>query len=251
MKQLFYWLIGDRTARDMVYWLMGDRAGRSLISVWNWLWGMPIESGGKISVEAAQESLYTMQEAVQQLTESVAQMTASYEKAKAKFHSKAQEFQNLQEQAALAQRQGHEDAARLAMGKALLIERVLPSLSAQVSQAEQILTTHRERLLREQQRLETYRMELRNLKDLSEVNEALAAITRLDNSIQVDSARSQFDTAQSAVQRRYLKTNALAELSESPTEKLTADLEKLTLDDEITQRLQQITQPTESKEFLP
>ena len=251
MKQLFYWLIGDRTARDMVYWLMGDRAGRSLISVWNWLWGMPIESGGKISVEAAQESLYTMQESVQRLTEAVAQMAASHEKAKAKLHSKTQEFQSLQEQAALAQQQGHAEAARLAMGKALLIEQVLPSLSAHVSQAEQILTMHRERLLREQQRLETYRMELRNLKDLSEVNDALAAITRLDSSLQVDSARSQFETAQSAVQRRYLKTSALAELSESSAEKLTADLEKLTLDDEITQRLQQLSPTIESLENSP
>lgn len=249
MKQLFYWLIGDRTFRDMVYWLMGDRAGRSMISTWNWLWGLPIESGGKLSVEAAQESLYTMQAAVQHLTEAVAQMTASYQKAKEKYGSKEQEFQSLQKQAALAQQQGQENAARLAMGKALLIEQVLPALSAQVAQAEQILHMQRERLSREQQRLETYRQELRNLKDLSEVNEALVSITRLDSSLQVDSARSQFETAQSAVQRRYLKTNALAELSESPTEKLSADLENLTLDDEITQRLLQIAQPSETKEI--
>ncbi|MBD1913166.1 MULTISPECIES: PspA/IM30 family protein [unclassified Leptolyngbya] len=245
MKQLFYWLLGDKTGRGVVYWLLGDRAAQTLIALWNWLWGIPIESGGKIAVEAAQESLYSMQEAVQQLTESVAKMTASYQRAQQKYNAKQKELEGIQQQALLAQRQNNVEAARLAMGKAILIERLLPILGEQVSQAEQILTTHRERLQREQQRLETYKLEMQNLKDLSEVNEALKTITQINNSLEVTSARSQFEAAQSSIQRRYLRTNALAELSESPTEKLNSDLEKLTLDDEINQRLQQIDSTSE------
>lgn len=240
MKQLFYWLIGEKTGRGVVYWLMGDRAARSLIASWNWLWGIPIESGGKIAVEAAQESLYSMQESVGQLTESVATIAASYQKVQQKHSLKLQEFQVTQKQAVLAQSQGNEEAARLAMGKAILIERLLPALAEQMAQAEQILQMQRERLHREQLRLETYKQEMQNLRDLSEVNEALKAIAQVDGSLSVTSARSQFESAQSAIQQRYLKTNALAELSISPTEALNDDLEKLSLDDEISQRLHQL-----------
>lgn len=240
MKHLFYWLLGDRTGRGVIYWLLGDRAAQTLIAIWNWLWGIPIESGGKIAVEAAQESIYTLQEAVQQLTESVAQMAASYQKAQQKLKSKQVEFEQIQQQAVLAQQQGNESAARLAIGKSIMIERLLPALEAQVAQAAQILEVQRDRLQREQHRLETYKQEMQNLKDLSEVNEALKTITQLDNHIQVTSARSRFEAAQSAIQQRYLKTNAMAELSESSAEKFTADLEKLTLDEEISQRLRQL-----------
>lgn len=249
MKHLFYWLLGDRTGRNVVYWLLGDRAAQTLIATWNWLWGIPIESGGKIAVEAAQESLYTMQEAVQQLTESVAQMTGSYQKAQQKLKSKQQELEQIEQQALVAKQRGNEPAARLAMGKVIMIERLLPALEAQVTQAEQILAAQRDRLLREQHRLETYKQELQNLKDLSEVNEALKAITQLDSNIQVTAARSQFENAQSAIQQRYLKTNALAELSENPTEKLAADLENLTLDEEISYRLGQFQPSSEISEI--
>lgn len=240
MKQLLYWLIGEKTGRGVVYWIMGDRAARTLIAGWNWLWGIPIAPGGKIAVEAAQESLYSMQEAVQQLAESVATIKASYQKVQQKHNAKLQEFNEVQQQAFLAQRQGNEEAARLAMGKAILIERLLPALSEQVAQAEQILQTQLERLQREHHRLETYKQEMQNLRDLSEVNEALKAIAQVDGTLHATSARSQFQSAQSAIQQRYLKTNALAELSVSPTEALSNDLEKLSLDDEISQRLHQL-----------
>ncbi|MGG6293650.1 PspA/IM30 family protein [Leptolyngbya sp. AN02str] len=238
MKPLFYWLLGERTLRGVVYWLLGDRAAQTLIALWNWVWGIPLEAGGKLSVEAAQESLYAMQQAVQQLTESVAQMTASYQRVQQKYSAKQQEFQDIQQQAFLAQQQGHVEAARMAMRKAILIERVLPTLAEQVTQAEQILSAHQDRLRREKQHLETYQLEMQHLKDLSEVSEALKTITRINQSFEVRSSRSQFETAQSSIQRRYLRNHALVELSESSTETLTADLEKLTLDDVIHERLQ-------------
>ncbi len=28
---------------------MGDKAGRTIVGSWNWLWGMPVESGGKVA----------------------------------------------------------------------------------------------------------------------------------------------------------------------------------------------------------
>ena len=229
--------IAGLVALKLIDWLLGDRASHKLKAGWNWLWGLPAESDGKIAVQVAQESLQSMQQSVRKLTESVAKISASYLQAKQKYEHKQQEFMQLEQQANIANYHGNEAAARLAMGKAIAIEKLLPTLAKQVGGAEEVLTAHKERLNRERERLETYKMELQNLKDLSEVNEALAEIAKVNGSISTDSARNQFEEAQSSIHLRYLQTNALVELSEDPAEKLTADLENMTRDDEISRRL--------------
>jgi phage shock protein A len=223
--------------RKSIYWLVGDRSARIMLGGWNYLWGLPLESGGKIAVEIAEESLHSMQESVIRLTESVAKVKAAYELAKEKYEGKKREFQQAEHQALLAHRNGNVAASRLAMSKAILIEQLLPQLEKQVMQAEGWLLNLKDMLREEQQKFETYKIQAQNLEALSEVNEALATITKINTDLRIDSARSQFETAESAVKKRYHTISALAELSEQPTAKLTKELDRLTLNDEITQRL--------------
>jgi len=227
---------------------MGDRAARLLIGTWNWLWGLPVQSGGKIAVEVAEESLLSMQTSVAKLTESVAQIKAAHEKASEKYRVKQQEFKLIESQALLAHQNGNTEAARLAMGKAILIEQLLPQLAAQVTQSENWLLAMKEKLYQEQQKLETYKVQTQNLKALSEVNEALATIAKVNTDLRLDSARSQFEAAESAIHHRHRKVSAFSELSENPTEKLTAELNQLTLDDEITRRFHQLDTSKPTKE---
>jgi phage shock protein A len=239
--------LGSMTQRSQkhfqrfLYWFLGERAGRVMSATWSWLWGLPVESGGKVAVEVAQESLQAMQRSVFQLTQSVATLMAAYQQAKNKYEIKQREFRQAEQQAILAHKQGNEEAARMAMTKAILIDRLLPPLVEQVTQAETVVLAAKDKLNRERQKLETYKLEMQNLKDLAELNEALAVIAQVNSEIEVDSARSQFATAQASVQRRHLQMSAQAELSENPAEKLTADLVQMTLDDEIAQRLQHLT----------
>ncbi len=233
--------MAQRLLKRFFYWLMGDRAGRVIVGTWHWLWGIPVEPGGKIAEEVAQEALSGMQQSVAQLAQSVASLIASYQRAKEKYASKEKEFHQAEHQARLAQQMGNEEVARLAMSKAILIERLLPQLQDQVQRAEKVVQAAREKLRREQEKLETYRIQMQNLKDINEVNEALAAIARTSSSLDIDSARSQFESAQSAIEKRYLRTNAQMEVAENPAEQLQADLDQMTLDDEITQRLKQLS----------
>jgi len=223
--------------KKLVYWFMGDRAGQIIVSLWNWLWGAPVESEDKVAVEVAQESIYTMQQSVYQLVEAVGTMTASYQRTKEKYQSRQREAQLAEQRATSAYRHGDEATARLAMSRAIAIERILPQLANQVAQAEKVLQANQEKLNREQQRLETYKIEMQNLKDLSEVSAALTMISAINQTISTDSARSQFEQAHAAIEGQYQSINAFAELSENSTEKLAADLEKLTLEDEISRRL--------------
>jgi phage shock protein A len=66
--------------KKVIYWLMGEKAGRTIVGTWNWLWGMPVESGGKVAVEVAEESLRSMQESVQKLAQAVSIQVAAYRK---------------------------------------------------------------------------------------------------------------------------------------------------------------------------
>jgi phage shock protein A len=63
---------------------------------------LPVESGGKVVVAVAEESVQSMQESVQQLVKAVAQEVGAYE-----------------QQARLTQRVAQDDGAHLAMSRAI------------------------------------------------------------------------------------------------------------------------------------
>jgi phage shock protein A len=115
--------------RNFLYWFMGDRAGRVIVAIWNWLWGQPVQQGGKLSVEVAQASLQEMQQSVYYLTEGVAKAVAAYEKAKKQYIQKQEEAFNAEHQAQLAMERSQPEAARLVMARLIALERVLPRFS--------------------------------------------------------------------------------------------------------------------------
>ncbi|MBE9260313.1 MULTISPECIES: PspA/IM30 family protein [Aphanizomenonaceae] len=234
--------------KKAVYWIMGERAGRTIVGTWNWLWGIPVESGGKVAVAVAEESLQSMQEAVQKLAVAVAAQEGAYKTAKNKYEAKIKEFNTLEQQAMVAQKGGNEEGARMAMSKAIQTEQILPKLAEMVKQAETAVKASKDKLNRERMKLESYKADMQNMKDMSEVNEALAMIARVNNEFDIGSAKSDFEKARGAVERRNLQTEALAELSENPTEKLQAEIENMTLDDEVARRLQRL-QDSPSKQL--
>jgi phage shock protein A len=110
-------MLNKRFVKRFIYWFMGKRAGTTLFGMWHWLWGVPVEKGGKIAVEVAKESLESMKLAVANLTDAAARVVAAQETARAKYEAKRQEFSQYQQQALLANQQGNQEAARLAMTK--------------------------------------------------------------------------------------------------------------------------------------
>jgi phage shock protein A len=226
--------------KKVMYWLVGEKAGRTVVGTWNWLWGIPIDSGGKIAVAVAEESLQSMQEGVQRLAEAVATQVASYQRAKQKYDAKLQEIEVLNREVLNAQKLGHDLAARQTMAKIIQIEQILPALDAMLQPAEDSVKLSKAKLNREREKIESYKSDMQNLKDLAEVNEALATISKVNSEFDIGSAKSQFDAAKSAVENRNLRTNALASLSEDPNAAVNAEIAQMTLDDEVSRRLQQL-----------
>jgi phage shock protein A len=106
-------MLNKRFVKRFIYWFIGKRAGTTLFGMWHWLWGVPVEKGGKIAVEVAKESLESMKLAVANLTDAAARVVAAQETARAKYEAKRQEFTQYQQQALLANQQGNQEAARL------------------------------------------------------------------------------------------------------------------------------------------
>ncbi len=223
--------------QSIIYWLMGDRAGRVVQATWNWLWGKPVEAGGQIAVEVAQASLHAMQQSVHQLTEAVSQAVAAYEQAKQQYTKNKTDAQRSELQASQAFERGNEEAARLAMARAIEIEKVLPRFETQVEQAEQSVQKLKDKLYQERQKLASYQVQMETIKSLAKVNEALAVISNVNSELKIDSARHQFKEAQAAIEGRNLQAHAFQELSENPVEKLQTSLDQMSLDSEIEQRL--------------
>ena len=224
--------------KQVIYWLIGEKSGRVLVGTWNWLWGIPVESGGKIAVEVAQESLESMQRSVAELTESVANIMAAYQMVKSEYDRQQKEYKEAENQAILAYQNSNEDGARLAMSRAIALENLLPKIALKVQQSEQVLTIAKQKLQKEKEKLELQKMEMQNLKSLHKINESLAKISDFDSSLNMESAQSQFDEASQAIQGRNLQVNAEAELSENPTEQLQGELNQMTIDAEIKRRLE-------------
>lgn len=238
-------------ARKVIYGIFGQRAGSVIVGTWNWLWGIPIDKGGTGAVMVAEESLRTMQESVQRLTEAVATQVAAYQRAEQKYTQKVREYQALENRARLAAQRGDQEAARLAMTQALQIEAVLGTLKENVETAERYVTAAKQKLAREKEKLAAYKNELSNMKDINEVNQALEQIARVNNAFNIDSAKSQFEAAKSAVQARQFKARAMSELSEDRTEQISAQLDDMAMEDEVSRRLAMLSQQSSPKGNLP
>lgn len=228
--------------RALIFWLIGDKAGNSLVAIWNWLWGIPIESGGKIAVESAKESLELMQKSLAELTESVAKVVAAQQSAQAQYEAKKQEHTNYLQQAVTAQKKGLQEAARLAMVKVISLEKILPAMKDRVDNAEKVVIAAKEKLRKEQEKIEHYKLEMSNLKAISSMNEALGKINEFDSSLNLNTSRDRFEDANEAIKDRYRKENAYSELSENYSEKLAQEIDFLSLDDEINRRLAEFNQ---------
>lgn len=237
--------------KGFIYWLFGERAGRVIVGSWNWLWGRPVEQGGDLSVRVAEQAFQDIQTSVQRLTEAVATQVSAYRRAQQLYQQKVKEYQTFEQQALTAKRQDRVDLARQALSKALAIEQILPELQDRVQQAEQYANAARERLAKEQLQVEEYKSRLQNLKDLNEINNALQEMARVSDQYNIDSARTQFEEANSAVQRKQFQVEALNQLSESPSQKAEDELKQLSLDTELDRRMEMLGNPANPPLRLP
>ena len=234
------------TPKKVTYWLLGETAGRTSVALWKRLWGMPVEAGGKVAQKVAQESIASMQESIAQLSTAVAKVVSTYNLAQQQYNNKLQDFQEAEKQAQLAHSKGNEDAARLAITKAIAVEKILPQLKERVETAQLTMNKAKAKLKRETEKLEAYKLELENLESLTLVNQAMAEMGGISSEWDLDSARSHFSEAKNSIEKKALLEEAKAELAENPNEILADEIDALSLEAEIEKRFKRLNGKSES-----
>lgn len=240
--------------KKAVYWLMGERGGRATLGVWNWLWGISKEVPGPETDEdldgdaiaIAEAAIKQMQNSVSQLAQATNQQYATFQREKHVYLKKVAALKRAEQSAINAEKEGRHDDAEAAIASAIHLEQLLPKIEAQVEQAETLVNASLAKLRQERARLESYKSDLQALKNLTEVNEALAAIAETHNEQDMESARAQFEAAKTSVHTRYLEKRAFVELSVNPAEQAMADVDPVTQQKEIARRLQQLKQRQQS-----
>lgn len=227
---------------SILKWLLGERASRAVNAGWNWLWGKAANDGGELSVAVAEESLTEMARAVQQLAEAVGMQKGAYDRALKIYQDKGKEHKQYMERAALAQSQGNNELAKMAMTKALEIEAMLPSAETAVNQAKALLDQSMSRLDDQRRRLEANKAQLSNMRDMAQINAALQQVANTSSEFNLSGAQSDFDKARQAVLNQGAKTNAVLALSEDPNARLAKQLDQLGMDEEINKRLAALNQ---------
>ncbi len=234
--------------KKAVYWLMGEHGGKATLAVWNWLWGIDEDSPAPENdtdldddaIATAEASLKKMQQSVNQLAEATNQQYANFQREKKIYLYKVGALKRAEKSAMLAEKEGRHTDAEAAITTAIHLEQLLPKIEAQVEQAEKLANASLAKLRQERARLESYKSDLRALKNLTEVNEALTAIAETHNEEDMASARAQFEAAKNSVHTRYLEKRAFVELSVNPAEQAMADIDPISQQQEIAQRLQQL-----------
>ena len=232
-------------AKKITYWLLGETAGRTSVAVWKRLWGMPVEAGGKVAQKVAQESIASMQESIAQLSTAVAKVVSTYNLAQQQYNNKLKDRQEAERQAQLAHSKGNEEAARLAITKAIAIEKILPQLSERVETTQVVMNKAKAKLKRETEKLEAYKLELENLESLTLVNQAMAEMGGISTEFGLDSAQTHFTEAKNGIEKKALLEEAKAELAENPNDVLADEIDALSLEAEIEKRFKSFNSQSE------
>ncbi|MEM9266890.1 MAG: PspA/IM30 family protein [Cyanobacteria bacterium P01_F01_bin.13] len=234
--------------KKAVYWLMGERGGKATLVAWNWLWGISEEepepeldtSLDDDAIATAEASFKAMQKSVEQLAYATKQQYDTYQQAKAAYIQKVRQLEGAETAADYAQKAGRKNDAAVAIQRVMQLEKLLPQLEDQVEQAEECVKASQTKLRHERARLESYKSDLKALKNMTVMNEALSAIAETHNEADMASARAQFEAAKSSVQNRYLEKRAYVELSVNPAEQAMADIDSVAQQQEIARRLQEL-----------
>ncbi len=226
--------------KNFVYWLLGERLGRLTVVTWNWLWGNSEPSEPEQAVSNAEQSLRTMQESVDKLTQAVEIQVQNYREAEQYYRQKVEEYQELQGKAKVYKSSGNTEQARLTMIQVVQLEKLLPQLKQNVENAEKYVTDAKEKLMREKEKLESYKTELANMQSVQKVNEALSQMAEVNNNYKIDSAKSQFEAAKEVVDNKQAEVEAFYDVSKNSSEKMDEQFEQMDMEDEVSRRLEAI-----------
>jgi phage shock protein A len=166
---LIYW--NSKNMQNIIIWLFGDELGKSIITSLNWLIEAPPARSSKvektsneITIEHASQLLELMRSKVLNLQHVVEQVRQSTHRNQYQYNLKDQRRQDLSALSLEYKHMGQIVEARLAMAKAIEIERILPEFQAKLVNSEEMLMRVNEIHAQKESELSLLEIDVENMK---------------------------------------------------------------------------------------
>jgi phage shock protein A len=157
--------------QNIIIWLFGDALGKSIITSLNWLLEAPParspqveKTSNEITIEHASQLLELMRSKVLNLQHVVEQVRQSTQKNHHQYNLKDQRRQELTALALEYKCMGQIVEARLAMAKAIEIERILPEFQAKLTSSEEMLMRVNDIHAQKESELSLLEIDVENMK---------------------------------------------------------------------------------------
>lgn len=208
---------------NVVLWLMGDTLGEHVVTGWNWLWQTPDElvatakTNNELTLEHATQLLGSIALRVQQMEGAVNRVRSIAQEIQRQYDAKYQEHYQLMDTVLQHQRSNNTVEARLAMAKAIGIERILPELKVRLERAQEMLININECHTQEQAKLSLLEIEMETIKACMEMNESMGTDRSMDKFQDLTNLQDKFQNVQSEMEDRYQQLQLMTQLSQPAT----------------------------------
>ena len=224
---------------NLILWLMGDAVGEQMIAGWNWLWQIPptatatAKTSDDITIEHATQLLGSIGLRVTQMQRVVDRVRSITREIQRQYDLKCQEHQELIGIVLEYQRSNDSVEARLAMAKAIGIERILPELKVRLERAQEMLMNVNECHIQEQTKLSLLEIEMETIKACMAMNESMGIDRTMDKFQDLSNLQDKFQNVQAEMEDRYHQIQAMSQLSQPSSSGLEEPLNIEDIDDRI------------------
>jgi phage shock protein A len=207
--------------KSFVLWFMGDSLGGAVINTWDWLWQMPIaetsiptaKTSDNLTLEHAQRLLSSIEMRVLEMQTAVDKVRNSTQEIQRQYEAKGQQHQELIDLVREYQRAGNTIEARLAMAKAIGIERILPELKARWENSQEMLLSINECHAQEQAKLTLLEIEMETIRACMAMSDSMGGNREIDKINELNHLQERFHDVQTEIEDRYRQIQVMSQLS--------------------------------------
>jgi phage shock protein A len=215
---------------------------KDLVNVWNWLFEAPPDqllNNGKtinqIEIDQAAQLLNNMRSKATEIQTVLEQVRLTTQEIQHQYEMKCRCYQELVGLALASKRQGNIIEARLAMAKAIQIERILPQFTSKLETSQELLITINKIHAQQESDFSLLEIDLAMISAQQSVEVTMHGHQGLDKSRDVIALQERLRNIQAEIEERYLAVQINSQLSNSSSsyDELTKPLNTQDIDERI------------------
>jgi phage shock protein A len=226
--------------KGLVTWLLGDELGKLTINSFKWLLEVPTDrsatkgkTSDEIDLEHIAQLLESMRSKVVNLQQVVDRVRHSTKEIQNQYDLKYQYHQELMWLVAESKRLRNIVEARLAMAKAIEIERILPEFEAKLERSQEMLIKISEIYTQKESELSLLEIDMENMKTYMAMNDSIDGHHDIDKSHELTILQEKIRNSSIEAEDRCREIQIASQLSHPSNCELGETLTTKDIDDRI------------------